>query len=279
MELTNNNSVEVNRTADSQQKQQETGMKAKRSFLLASIVAAVLLSGHTFASEGLMKDFVLFDRVFIPPLALTGQEKCELSKNAMEPLKAQWAQFKTNHYEAKPKDPRWKQDLDSVESKIIKAEQIILGEKNLMGAHEILETIRFALRAARTRNGIDYYIDYLSEFHEHMEAILHMATERDGGSFSDNDLHFLAGECEEAVRIWVRLQNLPFEKELFGFSDRMEAGRKELLEKEAQALYRLRKALETDDKMLIIKSSKEIGRYYAQLYMLFGDFQRFGDPR
>jgi hypothetical protein len=30
--------------------------------------------------------------------------------------------------------------------------------------------------------------------------------------------------------------------------------------------------------MLIIKSAKEIGPYYSQLYMLFGDFRQFGDP-
>ena len=38
-------------------------------------------------------------------------------------------------------------------------------------------------------------------------------------------------------------------------------------------------ALEGDDKMLIIKSAKEIRPHYAQLYMLFGDFRQFGDPR
>jgi hypothetical protein len=241
-------------------------------------VAALLLWGHVFASEGLMKDFVLLDRAFIPPLALTSQEKVDPSKKAMEALKTQWARFKANHYNSKPRDPGWKQDMDRVESKILDAEQIILGERNLMGAHEILETVRYALKAARNRNGIDYYIDYLSDFHEHMEAILHTVAERDALSFTDKDRDFLAWECREAVRIWDRVRNLAFDTDLFGFSDRQEARRKELLEREAKALHQLRTALECDDKMLIIKSAKEIGPYYSQLYMLFGDFRQFGDP-
>jgi hypothetical protein len=240
---------------------------------------AALLSGYAFANEGLMKDFVLFDRVFIPPLALTNQGKVTPSKKAMEALKTQWAQFKKNHYSARSEDPMWKQDLDKMESKILEAEQIVLSEKNLMEAHEILETIRFALKAARSRNGIDYYIDYLSEFHEHLEAIIHVANERDAGSLSDKDIKFIAGECEEGLRIWSQVQNRAFDKGLFGFSDKQEARRKELLQREAQALSNLQRALEGDDRMLIIKSAKEIRPHYSQLYMLFGDFRQFGDPR
>jgi len=243
------------------------------------LLVAALFSGNALGSEGLMKDFVLLDRAFIPPLLLTNQKKADPSKKAMEVLKAQWAQFKKNHYSAQPKDPGWKQDLDRVESKIMEADQIVLGEKDLMEAHEILETIRYALKSTRSRNGIDYYIDYLSEFHEHMEAILHTANERDEGSFSEKDLQFVTGECAEATRIWTQVQGLPFDRELFGFSDAQEARRKELLEKEAQALQRLQKALEGNDKKLIIASAKEIRPPYSQLYLLFGDFTRFGGSR
>jgi len=255
-------------------------MMMKRACLVAGILmVAVLMSSHALGSEGLMKDFVLLDRAFIPPLLLTNQQKAGPSKKAMEILKAQWALFKERHYKAGPKDPGWKQDLDKVEAKIMEADQIVLSEKNLIEAHEILETIRYALKAARSRNNIDYYIDYLSEFHEHMEAVLHTVNERDEGSFSERDLQFVTGEAAEAARIWGQVQGLPFDRELFGFSDAQEARRKELLEKEAQALQRLQKALEGNDKMLIIKSAKEIRPPYAQLYLLFGDFRPFGDPR
>lgn len=252
----------------------------KRSCSVAGIfLVAVLFSSHALGSEGLMKDFVLLDKAFIPPLLLTNREKADPSKKAMEVLKAQWAEFKRNHYKARPKDPGWKQDLDRVEAKIMEADQIVLSEENLMAAHEILETIRYALKAARSRNGIDYYIDYLSEFHEHMEAILHTANERDESSFSEKDLQFVTGECAEATRIWTQVQSVPFDRELFGFSDAQEARRKELLEKEAQALQRLQLALEGNDKMLIITSAKEIRPPYAQLYLLFGDFTPFRDSR
>lgn len=52
-----------------------------------------------------------------------------------------------------------------------------------------------------------------------------------------------------------------------------------MLQREAQALSNLQRALEDDDKMLIIKFAKEIRPHYAQLCMLFGDFRQFDDPR
>jgi hypothetical protein len=245
-----------------------------RTVILATMMIAVVFTATGFAADDLMKDFVSFDRAFIPPLAFTNQEKVNPSKKGMAILKEYWNTFKAKHYEANPEDPHWKKDLDGTEKRILKAGSIVASGKDLMEAHEILEEIRYVLMNLRKRNGIDYYLDHLSEFHEHMEAIMHTASERDAGSFTAKDGEYIARECSGAIRIWERIQVLPFDKHLFGFDNQKVAAMRDLMEEENQSLQRLRKALEGEDKTLIIDSAKKIRPNYAQLYKLFGDFER-----
>jgi hypothetical protein len=256
-------------------KSREGLMKRKWSCAAAALIA-LLYTGTGYGDETLLKDFVSFDKAFIPPLALTNQEKAAPSRKAIEILKVEWGRFRSRHYESNPKDAQWKQDLDSVGAKIQEAERIVLGEKNLMEAHEILETIRYTFMGARKRNGIEYYVDHLSEFHEHMEAIVHAASDAGPASLAEKEKSFISRECGEAMRIWGRIQELPFDRALFGFDDRRETKRGELLRKEAEALLALKKSLESDDATRIIRAAKEIRPNYAQLYMLFGDLSKFG---
>jgi hypothetical protein len=246
----------------------------RRTAILMALTAAMIFTATGFATDDLMKDFVSFDRAFIPPLAFTNQEKVKPSKKGMGILKENWTTFKARHYEANPKDPQWKKDLDGIEERILRAGRIVASEKSLMEAHEILEEIRYVFMNLRKRNGMDYYIDHLSEFHGHMEAIMHTASERDAGSFTTKDGEYIDRECGQAVKIWERIQTLPFDKLLFGFDDQKVAAMRDLMEKETQALQRLKKALEGEDKARIIESAKKIRPNYAQLYKMFGDFDR-----
>jgi hypothetical protein len=250
-------------------------MKKACPWIMATF-AVMLFATAAIANETLMKDFVSFDRAFIPPLALTNQEKVNPSKQAMALLKENWTAFKGKHYEANPKDAQWKADLDKVESSIREAGRIIETGKNLMEAHERLEEIRYAFMALRKRNNMDYYLDHLSEFHEHMEAIIHTATERDAGSLSPKDKESLGKECAQASSIWERIQGLRFDAALYGFNDQKLAEMKDLIRKESESLGRLKTALGGSDNALIIKSAKEIRPNYANLYKMFGDFERVG---
>jgi hypothetical protein len=250
-------------------------MKKRGSFVLAALLA-LSFAGRIFGDESLIRDFVSFDRAFIPPLSLTNQEKADPSRKAIQVLKEEWGRFKNKYFSANPKDTKWKEDLDLVESKILSAERIIDDGKNLMEAHETLEAIRYAFLGLRKRNGIEYYIDHLSEFHEHMEAIVHAASDTTPATFTEKEKAFISKECAEATRIWSAVQALPFDKELYGFDDRREAKRQDLLLREAEALLSLKKSLESGDARQIIQAAKGVRPNYAQQYMLFGDYSAYG---
>ena len=233
---------------------------------------SLLLTG--FAEATLKEDFASFDRAFIPPLALTRQEKVKPSKKAMKLLKENWGTFKAKHYEANSKDPKWKKDFDKVDQKIMEASNIIKDSKNLIHAHDTLEEIRFIFLELRKRNGIDYYIDPLSEFHEFMEVIVHTAAESDPQTLTVADKETIREEHDQAARIWDKIETASFDSDLYGFDDRRMAQMKKLLKLEAEALNALDRALDSNDHAQIIKTAKAIKPNYAKLYKLFGDFDR-----
>jgi hypothetical protein len=252
----------------------------RKTILWTGAVWVILfLASAALGNDALVKDFVSFDRAFIPPLALTNQEKVNPSRKAMMILKENWTAFRGKHYEANPKDAKWKSDLDKVDSSILDAGRIVEGGKNLMDAHELLEQVRYAFMALRKRNHMDYYLDHLSEFHEHMEAIIHTATEKDAGSLTAKDKEYMGRECAQAMLIWERVQALRFDAALFGFNDQKLAEMKDLVKKEAEALRKFKTALGESDNAATLRSAKEIRPNYANLYKMFGDFDRvMGGP-
>lgn len=236
-------------------------------------MVSFFILGAGVAHADIRKDFVSFDKAFIPPLALTNQEKLKPSKKAMKLLKNEWTTLKTKYYDANPKDTQWKDDFDKADKVILDAEEIVKSGKNLYIAHETLEEIRILFMELRRRNNIDYYIDLLTEFHEHMEYISHAGKENTPQSLTDGDIGDIKSTLSEAQSIWAKIKDAKFDRHLYGFSDQKLTKMHKYLTLESDALFNLGNALKNHDKSLIIQTAKGIKPNYAKLYKLFGDFE------
>ena len=245
----------------------------KRNIIISILVMGLSFLLVGFTTTDLQKDFASFDRAFIPPLALTNQEKLKPSKKGMKLLKQNWKFFKTKYYDLTPQDPGWKKDFDMIDEKIMEADKIVKGMKNLMTAHEVLEEIRFITLELRKRNKIEYYIDPLTVFHSYMEEIFHTGEENEPGDLTDEDINSLKETLSEAKKIWAEIGKVDLNVEVFGFDADKLAQLKEFHRKETKALKMLEKAIEDKDKPSIIKAAKGVKPNYAKLYKLFGDFE------
>jgi hypothetical protein len=246
-------------------------IKEKIGMVVFLFSLLLLLTG--FNKAELKKDFVSFDRAFIPPLALTKGEKLKPSKKGMKLLKDNWGTFKAKYYDSNPQDPKWKEDFHKIEKKILEADSLVKGGKDLIAAHEELEEIRIITMNLRKRNNIPYYIDPLTQFHSLMEEIFHMADDNEPEDLTEKDMDELSDLSSKASKLWQQIVHSEFDKDLFGFDDLMTAKMKKLLMVESEALGKLRKAIEKKDRPMIIKAGKGIKPNYAKLYKLFGDFE------
>ena len=226
------------------------------------------------AHADMKKDFVAFDRAFIPPLAITNQEKVNPSRKAMKILMQNWEAFKAKYYDANPQDPKWKEDFDHIDRQIQEAAKIVKSGKNLMAAHEALEEIRIITMELRKRNNMEYYLDPLTQFHTLMEAIFHTGQDNSPDDLDQGMISDLKETVSEAQALWRKIGGIPFDKDLYGFTDQMVAQMKQYHSAEAAALDKAQKAIETGDKKAIIAAAKGVKDNYAQMYKMFGDFDR-----
>ncbi len=247
----------------------------KKHLLIISIlgVTLFLLYGASRAAD-LMKDFVSFDRAYIPALALTSQGKMEESKTAMNFLKENWKAFKKTYKTFKKKDLEWEKDFDKVEQAIVDADKIILNEKDLLKAHDVLEEIRMIFMKLRKRNNMDYFVDYLTEFHEPMEVIVLTAKGKTPETLTDGDVRGIQTSLNEALSLWKKIENVKFDEKLFGFSPDKTIKIKNYIKSESETLNKLQQTMASKDKKAMIQAAVAIKPNFANLFMMFGDFER-----
>ena len=246
--------------------------REKIAGLFLVILVAALQSLPARADGKLLKQMVHFDQVYIPTLAFTSDEIVKLSRDAMKSLLPEWNKFRTGYQNSNSIDPQWSTDFDRVDGYISDAQKIIDSGKNLHDAHEKLESIRIILMNLRTRNGIDYFIDYLTRFHEPMEKIVLAAKGKTAETFSENDLEIIRKDLPTAKYLWKQIEDNKFDSNLFEFNASKKILLKKLIDDERHALNRLDTTLERQDKNKIILAAVGIKPGFARIFKLFGTF-------
>ena len=236
--------------------------------------------------ERTLKGYAAFDKVYIPALVLTNQGKVEESRKAMKLLNQNWEPLASKHYAVAQNNIRLQRNLNKIQTAIRTADKIVDGGENLKDAHELLETIRFILMEIR-RNNLTlalkdpnkraalprYYIDYLTEFHEPMEAIVLTAKGKTPETLTDEDVAKIKEELAEASKLLITIENVEFEQSIYGFSDEETETMRGYIKQETESLDKLRKALEGKDEEKIIRASIEVKPVFVKLFTMFGDFE------
>lgn len=212
-----------------------------------------------------LSDMVKVDKDYVASLVLTSQGNIDKSKKAVSILKDSWSSFKNKNYSNLDKIN--KELFDKIEKTILDAEKSISDSK-ISEAHEELEPFRQYFYEFRKNIKVDYYMDYLTDFHSQMENVLNA-----GISEGDNDLKFnkIKEVTPKAIETFKNLENKSFDKVLFNFSDEKDTQRKNFIESEKLKLDELKKAIDSNDKDLSIKKSQEIKENFVKLFSLFGD--------
>jgi hypothetical protein len=236
--------------------------------LLTLICICLLFS--TCTKKDIQKDFASFDRVYIPALSMTNQGEKEQSKTTMLSLKENWKAFKDKYYKYNSKDSQWEKSFNDVDQKIIQADEIVNSDGNLSKAHESLEGIRTIFMELRKKNNMDYYVDYLTEFHEPMEAIVLTVKGKTPDTLTNADIEKLQKLLPDALSIWNRLDSAKFDKSVFGFSDEKSELMRKHIKQEFESLNKLKDSIVSGDKKMIIQSAMGVKPNFVNVFLLFG---------
>jgi len=240
-------------------------------FVLATAFLALCTQLALAKEENIVKEMVHFDQAYIPVLALTSEEKLQPARAAMKSLKPVWQKFNTK-YGTYADDPNWETDIDKIDARIEAAEKIIARGTGLKDAHEELEHVRVVFLNMRERNAIDYFIDYLTRFHEPMEKIVLTVKGKTVNKLSDADIDLIKHVLPEAMLLWHATSEVKFDPGLYEFNKQQTRALRELINKEQKALDNLEQAIRAGDREKIIAAGVAIKPNFARVFKSFGRF-------
>ncbi|MHB9132592.1 MAG: hypothetical protein ACYDBB_16100 [Armatimonadota bacterium] len=217
------------------------------------------------------KDMVRFDQVFIPALALTSQQQPEAAKNAMRQLTAEWKGFQQRYADQCASDAEWQRTFIQVDQRIGTANTVINTKNDFLLAHEELEGVRSILLNLRMRNNIEYFPDYLTEFHGSMEAILLTVNEKTPETLTPAEMAKLLQNLQQATALWRVVEKKPFDPLLYDFSPEKTALLRTRIANEARELDELTSAVKARDAARVLKETGDIKPEFQAIYLLFGN--------
>ncbi len=209
----------------------------------------------------------VFDRLYIPALALTNQGQVSPSRKAVERLAAHWSQTQSLWITACG-DAAAGRLLTTAVSDSLQETQRHLDQGACSLAHESLEPIREIMAAARRAAAIDYPLDGLTDFHATMERIVQpamaMSPEQVDAAYR-SEVGLLA---TQAVLKWKGVAATDFSV----LWPEGAAERNGQVRQVQAALDRLQSALAEGDPAALLKAARGLKPPFAKLYMSFGEF-------
>lgn len=224
------------------------------------------------AHADIVVDSAVFDKVYIPALALTSQGEIKKSQAVMAQLKQSWHVYEKMHRQDFPGDDNWTNGFKDIGEWINKADAIVTSGDELVEAHNALEHVREILMQLRKKNKIDYYLDYQTAFHEPMEEIVLAAKGKSPTTFSEQDLEKMRHMIADLDARWQDVLHAKFDPKIFVFDSTQAAKVKQVMEQESAAINSLKESVANSDKAAVIQRAIAIKPPFAKLYMMFGEF-------
>lgn len=244
-------------------------MRTLLSLLLGSVLSWA--GGAALASSHIGAEMAALDRAYIPTLTTVSDGKLEEARRAMSQLMRAWRSFMRAEFQARTTDPTWRKDCSRVQALIEEADTIVDGGVHLVLAQDALERGRDVLRGARSRSGMEYYIDYLTDFQRPASGITAAVGGKSTATLTADDLEKIRRLMPHARDSWS--QALASEPgSIFALDPSQREELRRLREALTQTLNALDQALIAEDKAAVLNSAAAVRPALVNIYAVFGDF-------
>ena len=225
------------------------------------------------------------ERVYVPPLWLSSQGRGEQALQAVRRLATAWEGFVASFGASDRLDAASAADLEAVSAAVARAASLLdpgpdglaAEAERVHEAHEVLEGVRIRLREMRLRNGIEFYPDLLTAYHDPMEAIVLASRDEE---LDDEALRArLRALLPEARTLWNRVVTAEFDNAVFELTPQELAQREKLVAAEVKALADLAQALTEGSPLPLRPTARALKPPFAQQVLLFADLPENARPK
>ena len=257
-------------------------MTARQSpvrFPSRALSAVSLLMAIGSAQAAPLDDMVAFDAIYIPALAMSTNASQDpaatpKAKATLAALAQQWPALRQRLAATwGPQPPTgWPQTLASV-GQHIETAMAASGRSDWKQTHEALEPVRIDLMKARQRQGMDYFVDRLTAFHEPMEELALAGSTLQPSQVDAARRAELEKAYVRARTRWLGIEQQPVDRVAYGLSAARQAQLRKALDDETSALGQLSDALRNSDNARLLKAAAAIKPPFARAFIAFGQLE------
>ena len=241
-----------------------------------SLVGLVAALAAVAAHGAPLEDMVALDAVYIPALAMTNAAAQDAAfapkaRAALGALQSQWPALKQRLAITwgTTVPAGWSVALAST-GRHIDIASGAAKQDDWKQAHDALEPVRIDLMKVRQRQGLDYFVDRLTAFHEPMEQLAQAGSTWPSSVLDTSRRDELVQAYAHARTLWRGIEGQPVDATQYGLSPARAAQLRKAIDEESAALARLSDALRGDDKASVLKAAVAIKSPYARAFTAFG---------
>jgi hypothetical protein len=265
------------------------------------IVVAVALALSSAAAqakdETFLTDMVGMEKSYVNPLFYTSSMNPPKAKASYDAFVKAWGAFYAEYRTYRPDEKNWVAHFDAMDA-AVKAPKSIIDQAaklfaakdpscvalatvppsfncaSLVGAHDLLEAVRYELWELRAHNGFPRFVtDRLTAYHDPMEAVVLTFKGRPLPTIPEAELAAVGEYLDEAIYLWTLVEKAPIDAELWGFSDAavVEIGKR--LDAEGAMLQKLAGFFDAGDFASLSANALALKQAFVPVYTAFA-----GDP-
>ena len=246
------------------------------TFSRRALMSMAMLCAIGSAQAAPLDDMVAFDGIYIPALAMStsaSQDPAAIpkAKASLAALAQQWPAHRQRlsaTWGARPPSG-WQQTLASV-GRHIDAAVDASRRSEWKHTHEALEPVRIDLMQARRRQGMDYFVDRLTAFHEPMETLALAGSTLRPEQLDAKHRAELERAYAQARTLWRAVEQNTVDGAAYGLSAPRQAQLRKALDDETAALGQLSDALRGSDNGQLLKAAVAIKPPFAKAFTAFG---------
>ena len=233
------------------------------------------------AQAATLENSIALDAVYIPALSLTNAKPGDTAaagraRAAMQRLDAAWpglraALLKDLSGTTPAQGAAARKTLAQVDAALA-ASRKAAAAGNFEAAHTALEDVRIDLMKLRMAQGVDYFMDRLTAFHEPMEALALIASTARPQDLTPARRAEMEQDFVRARALWRGIeQNLP-SAQVYGLTDARLAQFNKGMADVTATLARVSDALRGTDNAALLKAAAAVKPPFARTFTAFGQY-------